>query len=59
MAMGAESRRREHIFFLARCNDESRREALKYLREIGVRVTVVHGDVALVGDANDDHVETA
>jgi hypothetical protein len=49
----------QHLFLLARPGPEARREAASYLRDIGVRVTAIHGDAALVGTATGRHIELA
>ncbi len=51
--------RTEYLFLIARASAEARLEAVKYLREIGVKVLSTTGDAALVGVATPRHVEVA
>jgi hypothetical protein len=59
MCESKETERRRYLFLLARPGEPAAKVARDYLREIGVQVTLQHGEVALVGLATLDQVEVA
>ena len=48
-----------NLFLLNYSNVENRREALKYLRDIGVNSISIHSNCALYGLATDDQTKSA
>lgn len=51
--------RKKYILFLSQNNEESRRLAVRYLRDIGIRILNCHGNIAMVVDAKEDQIEVA
>jgi len=51
--------RRLRLFILCHSNEECRREAVRYLRDIGVKSISAHSNFALFGFATDKQIESA